>query len=67
LYSELGYGDLTLSLINYGTRNYYLSVKVEKQPVGSRLTARAGNTLASERYKDLVLRWAAGEQECPLF
>ena len=23
LYSELGYGELTLSLINYGTRNYY--------------------------------------------
>jgi hypothetical protein len=66
LYSELGYGDLTLSLINYGTRNYYLSVKVEKQPTGSKLTARSGNTLASERYKGLVLRWANGEQECPV-
>jgi hypothetical protein len=65
LYSELGYGELTLSLINMGTRNYYLSVRVEKQPAGSKLTARSGNTLASERYKSLVLGWAAGDQNCP--
>jgi hypothetical protein len=58
LYSELGYGELTLSLINMGTRNYYLSIRVEKQPAGSKLTVRSGNTLASERYKSLVLGWA---------
>jgi hypothetical protein len=47
-----------------GTRNYYLSVRVEKQPAGSKLTVRSGNTLASERYKSLVLGWAGGDQNC---
>jgi hypothetical protein len=65
IYSELGYGEISLSLINMGTRNYYLMVRVEKQLPGSRLTVRSGNTLASERYKDLVLRWAGGDQNCP--
>lgn len=66
LYSELGYGELTLSLINLGTRNYYLSVRVDKQPKGSKLTVRSGNTLASERYKTLILGWAGGDQNCPV-
>lgn len=65
LYSELGYGETTLSLINYGTRNYYLSVRVEKQPQGSRMTVRSGNTLAAARYKSLVSAWAGGNQDCP--
>ncbi|MCK1459615.1 hypothetical protein IVB34_14760 [Bradyrhizobium sp. 2] len=66
LYSELGYGETTLSLINVGTRNYYLSVRVEKDPAGSKLTVRSGNTLASERYKSLILAWANGDQNCPM-
>ncbi|MET4211439.1 hypothetical protein [Bradyrhizobium sp. LA2.1] len=66
LYSELGYGEATLSLINVGTRNYYLSVRVEKDPAGSKLTVRSGNTLASERYKSLILAWADGDQNCPM-
>ncbi|MBR1362910.1 hypothetical protein [Bradyrhizobium ottawaense] len=66
LYSELGYGETTLSLINLGTRNYYLSVRIEKQPAGSKLTVRSGNTLASERYKTLILGWAGGDQNCPV-
>lgn len=65
LYSELGYGELTLSLINMGTRNYYMSARVDKQPTGSKLTVRSGNTLASERYKTLMLAWAGGDQNCP--
>jgi hypothetical protein len=66
LYSELGYGELTLSLINMGTRNYYVSARVDKQPAGSKLTVRSGNTLASERYKTLLLAWAGGDQNCPV-
>ncbi|MCP3409231.1 hypothetical protein [Bradyrhizobium sp. CCGB01] len=66
LYSELGYGEMTLSLINLGTRNYYLSVRVDKQPAGSKLTVRSGNTLASDRYKTLILGWAGGDQNCPV-
>ncbi|MFC0243695.1 hypothetical protein [Rhodopseudomonas telluris] len=68
LYPDLGYGDTTLSLINMGTRNYYISVKVEKQvPSGARLTVRTGNTLAAERYRTYVLAWADGDQSCPAF
>lgn len=66
LYSELGYGEVTLSLINLGTRNYYLSARVDKEPTGSKLTVRSGNTLASERYKALILGWAGGDQNCPV-
>jgi hypothetical protein len=64
LYSELGYGELTLSLIDMGIRNYYPSVRIEKQSAGSKLTVRSGNTPASERYKSLVLSWAGGDQNC---
>ncbi len=64
LYSELGYGEMTLSLIDWGVRDYYLSVRVEKQPTGSKLTVRSGNTLASNLYKSLVLSWAGGNQSC---
>jgi hypothetical protein len=67
LYSDLGYGEMTLSLINMGTRNYYLSARVDKQPAGSRMTVRSGNTLAAERYASLVMSWAGGDQSCPVF
>jgi hypothetical protein len=66
LYSDLGYGELTLSLINMGTRNYYMSARIDKQPVGSRMTVRSGNTLAAERYTSLVQGWANGDQNCPV-
>ncbi|WFU84382.1 hypothetical protein QA645_17060 [Bradyrhizobium sp. CIAT3101] len=66
LYSELGYGETTLSMINMGARNYYLSVRVEKDPTGSKLTVRSGNTMASDRYKGLILSWADGDQNCPM-
>ncbi|MET4607565.1 hypothetical protein ABIB90_007069 [Bradyrhizobium sp. JR4.1] len=42
LYSELGYGELTLSLINMGTRNYYLSARVDKQKASSNIVAMVG-------------------------
>ena len=32
LYSDLHYGEVTMSLINIGIRNYYLSAKVEGRP-----------------------------------
>jgi hypothetical protein len=66
LYSELGYGETTLSLINMGVRNYYLSVRIEKDHAGSKLTVRSGNSLGSERWKGLVLAWAKGDQNCPM-
>jgi hypothetical protein len=59
LSSELGYGQLTLSHINSGRQNYYISVRIEKQAAGSKLTMISDDTSASGRYKDLVLEWAA--------
>ncbi len=67
LYPDLGYGEVSLSLINYGTRNYYLTVKAMKQSSGSMLIIRSGNTLAADRYRTLVLGWAGGDQDCPAF
>ncbi|KIZ38061.1 hypothetical protein OO17_23115 [Rhodopseudomonas palustris] len=67
LYPDLGYGEMSLSLINYGTRNYYLTVKAMKQPTGSMLIITSGNTLAADRYRALVLTWAGGGQDCPAF
>jgi hypothetical protein len=66
LYPDLGYGELTVSLIDMGTRNYYLSVRVEKQLAGSKLTARSGNTLAAGKYVDRVEAWANGDDTCPI-
>jgi len=65
LYSDLGYGEITASLINIGIRNYYWSAKIEKAERGSsRLTARSGNTLASETAKQSIIRWANGDANC---
>jgi hypothetical protein len=66
LYPDLGYGDVTLSLVNTITRNYYLSVHIEKQPTGSKLTVRSGNTLAAGSYIDRIEAWAHGDDTCPI-
>jgi hypothetical protein len=63
-YSELGYGELTVSLINMGTRNYYLTVRIERMLTGSKMTVRSGNTLAADAHTAAVLRWASGDQNC---
>lgn len=64
LFPDLGYGEITVSLINWGVRNYYLSARIEKTPTGSLVTAKAGNALAAERLAQSAIRWAAGEQDC---
>lgn len=64
LYSELGYGEVTASLINWGARNYYWSAKIERDGTGSKVIANSGNALAAERAKESIFRWAAGEQTC---
>ena len=47
LYSDLGYGEVTTSLINWGTRNYFWMARIERSGVGSKMIRRSGNTLAS--------------------
>jgi hypothetical protein len=65
LFSELGYGQLTLNVTGKGGDNYYVSVRIEKQPTGSKLTMISDNMGASQRYRELVSGWANGDQNCP--
>jgi hypothetical protein len=64
LYPDLGYGEITVSLINVGIRNYYTTTRIEKVGTGARMTIRSGNTLASETRTNAMLRWASGDQSC---
>lgn len=63
LYPDLGYGDVAVSLVNWGARNYYVTAKIEKAAQGSRMTLRSGNAIDETR-ANFVLRWAAGDQNC---
>src|SRR6267142_392821 len=65
LYSEIGYGQLTLTVNGTGSSNYFVSVRIEKQPTGSKLTMISDNMGASQRYRELVSGWANGDQNCP--
>lgn len=64
LYNELGYGEVTLSLSNFGARNYYWKAKVTKTGSGALVTAVAGNTLAKNVDLRRVMRWADGDTGC---
>jgi hypothetical protein len=65
LFPEIGYGVVTLAVVRRGTDNYYLSVRIENQPTGSKITMISDNTAASQRYRELVSAWATGDQNCP--
>jgi hypothetical protein len=65
LYSEIGYGQLTLTVDGTGNGNFYVSVRIEKQPTGSKLTMISDNMDLSQRYRELVSGWANGDQNCP--
>jgi hypothetical protein len=64
LYSELGYGEVQLSLINIGVRNYYVAARIEKTPTGSKMTVRSGNTIDNSVHLNRFLAWASGSQDC---
>lgn len=64
LYSDLGYGELSLSLYNYGTHNFYWKAKIEKDGTGSKLTVVSGNTLAQNSQLNSIVRWADGGEGC---
>ena len=66
LYSEMGYGQLTLTVNGRGGDSYYVSVRIEKQPTGSKLTMISENMAASQRFRELVLGWVNGDQNCPV-
>lgn len=64
LYPDLGYGEVTVSLIDMGVRNYYLSARIEKANNGALLIVHSGNTLGSEAATGNLLRWASGDDGC---
>ncbi len=64
LYNELGYGEITMSMVSIYPRNYYWKAKVEKDGAGSRVSVVSGNTLAQGRTLADVIRWADGDGSC---
>jgi hypothetical protein len=64
LYNELGYGEITMSMVSIYPRNYYWKAKVEKTASGSRVSAVSGNTVAQSHTLVDVMRWADGDQRC---
>lgn len=65
LYGDLGYGEVTMSLVStLYPRNYYWKAKIEREGSGSKLTVTSGNTLAKGRYISDVIRWADGDTKC---
>lgn len=66
LYSELGFGEISSSLLNIGIRNYYWKAKVERNGSGTKLTVFAGNTVRNQHLIDIVKNWADNNPSCPL-
>lgn len=65
LYNELGFGEITLSLVSaLYPRNYYWKAKVEREGTGSKVNIVSGNTLAQGATLRQVERWAAGDTNC---
>jgi len=64
LYPDLGFGELSIWIENMGTRNYYVTAKIEKADAGSRVIVTAGNVLNADNYRGVIFKWAAGERTC---
>ncbi|WP_430251265.1 hypothetical protein [Neorhizobium sp. DAR64860/K0K1] len=65
LYNELGFGEITMSLVSaLYPRNYYWKAKVEKAGSGSKVSIVSGNTLAQGSTLRQVSKWADGDTAC---
>lgn len=64
LYSELNFGEVSLSLINVGVRNYYWKAKIEKASSGSIVKVFSGNTINNSVWLNKLFRWADGDDAC---
>lgn len=64
LYPDLGYGEISKSMINYGVRNYYWTAKIERDGKGAKMTLRSGNTINNDAGIERLTRWASGDQNC---
>jgi len=64
LYTELGFGEITQSLVTPYGRNYYLKIKIERAGAGSKMTVYSGNTLVKGATLTKVFGWAEGATGC---
>lgn len=65
LYNELGFGEITMSLVSaLYPRNYYWKATVEKAGTGSKVSIVSGNTRAKGSTLQQVGRWADGQAGC---
>jgi len=64
IYSELGYAEISMSLINWGYRDYYATARIEKAGTGSRMITRPGKSLGASNYAEKLTKWATGDQSC---
>jgi hypothetical protein len=62
LYSELGFGELSLRLNNFGVNNYYTHVKVSKTNGGSRTVIHSGNSLAANKARNILAEIATNKR-----
>ncbi len=64
LYNELGYGEVSQSMINVGVRNFYWKAKIERAGAGSKMTIYSGNTINNGAAIKRVSAWADGNHGC---
>lgn len=64
LYSELGFGEVTMSMVSLYPRSYYWKAKVEKAGSGSRVSVVSGGGLGKGRMLNDVIRYADGDDKC---
>jgi hypothetical protein len=64
LYSELGYGEIIMSVKGPALINYYLLIEIKKFETGSKMIINSGNTINNENNINRVLVWASGDERC---
>lgn len=61
LYTELGYGEISLRLSNVGVNNYYMTSKITRINAGTtQFEITTGNSLASDRDRQSIIDAATG-------
>lgn len=64
LYPDLGFGEVSSSLSNYGVRNYYWTAKIEKAGTGSRMIINSMTSLGPTTAAGRLDGWATGATGC---
>lgn len=67
LYSELGLGEVTYWLSNFGTQNYYWKAEIRKTGSSSSVMhVWAAGSIIAETVANKVILWANGDRSCSL-